>query len=194
MWAPLRRNAELIKPLSIYLFLWHRPIYFFTASSFESDKCKYLVQIGENIEKPGQSGQSCKNLYSALSWQQQIKKQVAPCWIQLFHCDPFSIVWKLLKFKKLNHESWTFACFRPVGIIIYIPVSVSPAMGARNQEGIEFSYRPASLCSLATQFQTRFLESILRPIAWFKFSTLGTCTVYTVHCTAECGLTRRGYK
>ncbi len=48
----------------------------------------------------------------------------------------------------------------------------SPAMGARNQVGIGLSYRPASLCSLATQFQTRFLESIPRPIAGLKFSTL----------------------
>ncbi len=49
----------------------------------------------------------------------------------------------------------------------------SPAMGARNQVGIGLSYRPASLCSLATQFQTRFLESIpRRPIAGHKYSTL----------------------
>jgi hypothetical protein len=48
----------------------------------------------------------------------------------------------------------------------------SPAMGARNQVGIGLSYRAASLCSLATQFQTRFLESIPRPKAGFKFSTL----------------------
>ncbi len=48
----------------------------------------------------------------------------------------------------------------------------SPAMGARNQVGIGFSYRPASLCSLAIQFQTRFLESIPRPIAGLKFLTL----------------------
>ncbi len=48
----------------------------------------------------------------------------------------------------------------------------SPAMGARNQVGIGLSYRPASLCSLATQFQTRFLESIPCPIAGLKFSTL----------------------
>ncbi len=34
------------------------------------------------------------------------------------------------------------------------------------------SYRPASLCSLATQFQTRFLELIPRPIAGLKFSAL----------------------
>jgi hypothetical protein len=45
-------------------------------------------------------------------------------------------------------------------------------MGARNQVGIGLSYRPAiSLCSLATQFQTRFLESIPRPIAGRKFPT-----------------------
>ena len=44
-------------------------------------------------------------------------------------------------------------------------------MGAENQVGIGLSYRPASLCSLATQFQTRFLESIPRPIAGLKFST-----------------------
>jgi hypothetical protein len=51
---------------------------------------------------------------------------------------------------------------------------LSPAMGARNQVGIGFSYRPASLCSLATQFQTRFLESIPRPIAGLKFLALGS--------------------
>jgi hypothetical protein len=47
-------------------------------------------------------------------------------------------------------------------------------MEARNQVGIGLSYRPASLpvCSLATQFQTRFLESIPCPIASLKFSTL----------------------
>jgi hypothetical protein len=45
-------------------------------------------------------------------------------------------------------------------------------MGARNQVGIGLTYRPASLCSLATQFQTRFLESIPRPIAGLKFPTL----------------------
>jgi hypothetical protein len=44
-------------------------------------------------------------------------------------------------------------------------------MGARNQVGIGLSYRPASLCSLATQFQTRFLESIPHPIAGLKIPT-----------------------
>jgi hypothetical protein len=50
----------------------------------------------------------------------------------------------------------------------------SPAMGARYQVGIGLSYRPASLCSLATQCQTRFLESIPRPIAELNFSTLNS--------------------
>jgi hypothetical protein len=54
----------------------------------------------------------------------------------------------------------------------YCVGNLSPAMGARNQVGIGLSYRPARLCSLATQFQTRFLESIPRPIAELKFSTL----------------------
>jgi hypothetical protein len=53
-------------------------------------------------------------------------------------------------------------------------IPLSPAMGARNQVGIGLSYRPTSLCSLATQFQTRFLELIPRPIAGLKFSTLNT--------------------
>ena len=50
--------------------------------------------------------------------------------------------------------------------------SVGNHMGAKNQVGIGLSYQPASLCSLATQFQTRFLEPIPRPIAGLKFSTL----------------------
>jgi hypothetical protein len=45
-------------------------------------------------------------------------------------------------------------------------------MGARNHVGIGLSYRSTSLCSFTTQFQTRFLESIPRPIAGLKFSTL----------------------
>jgi hypothetical protein len=49
--------------------------------------------------------------------------------------------------------------------------NLSPAMGARNQVCIRLSYRPASLCSMATQFQTRFLKSIPRPIAGLKFPT-----------------------
>jgi hypothetical protein len=45
-------------------------------------------------------------------------------------------------------------------------------MGARNQVGIGLSYRSASLRSLDTQFQTRFLESIPRPISGLKIPTL----------------------
>ncbi len=41
------------------------------------------------------------------------------------------------------------------------------AMGPRNQLCIGLLNRPASLCSLPTQFQTRFLESIPRPISVF---------------------------
>ncbi len=48
-------------------------------------------------------------------------------------------------------------------------VPLSPAIGARNQVGILSSYRPASLCSLASQFQTRYLELIPRPMAGLKF-------------------------
>jgi hypothetical protein len=46
----------------------------------------------------------------------------------------------------------------------------NPLGGHRNQVGIGLSYWPASLCSLATRFLTRFLESILRPIEGLKFS------------------------
>ncbi len=57
-----------------------------------------------------------------------------------------------------------------VGIgLSYCVGNFSPAMGAKNQVGIGLSYRPASLCSLATQFQTRFLESIPHPIAALSF-------------------------
>jgi hypothetical protein len=57
-----------------------------------------------------------------------------------------------------------------IGIGLYTRVSnLSPA---RNQVGIVLAYRPTSLCSLAIQFQTRFLESIPRPIAGLKFPTL----------------------
>ncbi len=52
--------------------------------------------------------------------------------------------------------------------------NLRPAMGARNQVGIGLSYRPASLCSLATQYQNRFLESIPRPIAGLKIPTLSS--------------------
>ena len=41
-----------------------------------------------------------------------------------------------------------------------------------NRVGIGLLYRPASLCSLFTQIQTRFLESIPNHIAELKFLTL----------------------
>jgi hypothetical protein len=50
--------------------------------------------------------------------------------------------------------------------------NLSPAMGARNQVGLGLTYQLAKLRSLATQFQTRFLESIPRPIAGLKFSSV----------------------
>jgi hypothetical protein len=59
-----------------------------------------------------------------------------------------------------------------------------PAMGARNQAGIKLSYRAASLCCLATQFQSRFLELIPRPIAGLKFSVTNAklyVLLYTAH-------------
>jgi hypothetical protein len=59
-----------------------------------------------------------------------------------------------------------------VHMFVYCVGNFSPPMGARNQIGIGLSYRPASLCSLDTQFQTRFLESIPHPIAGLKFSPL----------------------
>jgi hypothetical protein len=55
---------------------------------------------------------------------------------------------------------------------LYCVGNFRPAMGARNQVGIRLSYRPASPSNLASQFQTRFLELIHRPIAGLKFSTL----------------------
>ena len=58
--------------------------------------------------------------------------------------------------------------------------NISPAMGARNQVGIGYSYRTDCLCSLVTQFQTLFLELIPRPITGLKFSTLYTNVNRTV--------------
>jgi hypothetical protein len=78
----------------------------------------------------------------------------------------------------MNHKGKGMGWGRSLLLVGYICIgsycvgNLSPAMGARNQVGIGLSYRPASLCSLATQFQTRFLESIPRPIAVLKFSTL----------------------
>jgi hypothetical protein len=77
-------------------------------------------------------------------------------------------------------------------------------MGARNQVGTTgLSFRPTGLCSLATQFQTRFPELIHRPIAGLKFSSQFTGafihngSVLHVYCTegsfpySYCGEGRR---
>jgi hypothetical protein len=56
------------------------------------------------------------------------------------------------------------ASSRPAyGAILFSAGNLRPAMGARNQVGIGLSYRPASLCSLAPQFQTRFWNRFLAP-------------------------------
>ncbi len=79
----------------------------------------------------------------------------------------------------IDSRLWELFQKRPVpGSNINCVDNLSPATGARNQVGIGSSYRPASLCSLATQFQTRLLESIPRPIAGRKFSTL-ECVIET---------------
>ncbi len=62
--------------------------------------------------------------------------------------------------------------------IKFYPVaqSLQRVEGASSTESVSrhigLFYWPASLCGLATQFQTLFLESIPRPIAGLKFPTL----------------------
>jgi hypothetical protein len=75
-------------------------------------------------------------------------------------------------FPSMGSHGGELSYFSAPSLLLNCVGNFSPAMGARNQVGIGWSYRPASLCSLATQFQTRFLESIPRPIAGLKFSTL----------------------
>jgi hypothetical protein len=76
-------------------------------------------------------------------------------------------IFKLLRSPRIDFkESIPPACVACVG-------NFSHTMGARNQVGIGLLYRPSSLSSLPTQFQTRFLELIPRPIAGLKFSTPG---------------------
>jgi len=60
----------------------------------------------------------------------------------------------------------------PLRQLLIITKILGAAMGDRNRVDIRLSYRPASLCSLAIQFQTRFLESIPSPIAGLKIQTL----------------------
>ncbi len=47
-------------------------------------------------------------------------------------------------------------------------------MGPSNQVGIGLSYRPASLCSLATQFHTQFLELFLTLLTEFLYEEIQT--------------------
>jgi hypothetical protein len=83
---------------------------------------------------------------------------------------PFSLAWarisELLRSQGIDSKEWI------PHVYVACVGNFRTAMGARNQAGIGLSYRPASLCSLATQFQTRFLESIPCPIPGLKFSTL----------------------
>jgi hypothetical protein len=58
-----------------------------------------------------------------------------------------------------------------VCLVIIRDGNLGPAMGNRNQEVMGLSYRPASLCSLATQCQSRFLELIPCPLAGLEFPT-----------------------
>jgi hypothetical protein len=81
----------------------------------------------------------------------------------------------------LRRECW-MQCLADEGRCVYVLLPVvfsvgnfSLAMGARNHVGIGLLFRPASLCSLATQFQTRFLASIPHHIAGLKFSTRCRC-------------------
>jgi hypothetical protein len=53
----------------------------------------------------------------------------------------------------------------PQSHCLYASVTLVPLWRLGTKYDIGLSYRPASLCSLATQFQTRFLGSIPRPIA-----------------------------
>ncbi len=67
-----------------------------------------------------------------------------------------------------SKNSGTFSARQPLRC--FLPsdeesVKQSSTMGARNQVGIGLSYRTASLSSLPSEFQTRFLELIPRPIA-----------------------------
>jgi hypothetical protein len=50
--------------------------------------------------------------------------------------------------------------------------NLSPAIGARNQVGRVVVPTRQPICSLAAQFQTRFLESIPRPIMGLTHLTL----------------------
>jgi hypothetical protein len=101
-------------------------------------------------------------------WQKTVCACQVSLWLiwTVWDWQPCSFLWPVYINCELRSASlWRVTC---VG-------NFSPAMGAWNQVGIGLSYRPASLCSLATQFQTRFLELIPCHIAGLNFSTLFTC-------------------
>jgi hypothetical protein len=93
----------------------------------------------------------------------------------------FSVPGPLFALSTVTYSVYTWPCmYSYVSSSMYTCVgNLSPAMGARNQVGIGLSYRLASLCSLATQFPTPFLESIPRPIAQLKFLTLYTSVAFS---------------
>ncbi len=77
-----------------------------------------------------------------------------------------TVSWILKRIYVLDHIRLSASIILNVYELYYILFgNFSPPMGARNQVCIVLSYWTASLCSLATQFQTRFLGSIPRPIA-----------------------------
>ncbi len=100
-------------------------------------------------------------LYSAAGWKYND-------WIFLHRVrNSWARIFKLLRSPRINFkESIPPACVACVG-------NFSPTMGARNQVGIGLLYRSSSLSSWPTQFQTRLLELIPRPMAGLKFSTPG---------------------
>jgi hypothetical protein len=82
---------------------------------------------------------------------------------------------KKLRAQNIEHSNSKVQIFRATVPLDRVYRMIRVAMGVRNQVGIGLSHRPASLCSLATQFQTRFLELIPRPIAGLMFPTLVGC-------------------
>jgi hypothetical protein len=97
----------------------------------------------------------------------QVMAETEGCRVTLFHAHAATCA--LPPLTEQRH------LINPSPVQIIKPFAVgnqSPPIGARKQVGIRLSYRPAILCSsFAIQFQTRFLESIPRPIAGFKFPT-----------------------
>ncbi len=119
-----------------------------------------------------------------LNWKIPGESSFSPCW----YADLLGLH---------SVYEWYNEKRRPLYLDMDIRFSnLRPAIGARNQVGIGLSYRPASLCSLATQFQTQFLESIPCPIAGLKFPTLEfwtqANTANTQFFTFETNIPRKG--